>query len=184
MVHYAGGSSSGAGGALESNWPLNLDKPLTEELHRYGILVPPRCRLAKSCKVSKDGFPTLPPPRDAGGAPDPSRRPSQRPRPARFLGRKKLPRRHHPAPAGVGGGGQPRRHTAPPEASGANPPPPPVAPPEYELPPERFVLREDGDPDDSPGLLVALRASQTMGSRERRKRRRSRRRSRRRWRWR
>ncbi|KAI4985573.1 hypothetical protein ZWY2020_018203 [Hordeum vulgare] len=31
---------------------------------------------------------------------------------------------------------------------------------EYEVPPEQFVLREDGDPDDSPGLLVAMRASQ------------------------
>ncbi|KAI5015705.1 hypothetical protein ZWY2020_057095 [Hordeum vulgare] len=40
MAHYAGGSSSGAGGASESNWPLSLDKPLTEELHRYGLLVP------------------------------------------------------------------------------------------------------------------------------------------------
>ena len=28
-----------------------------------------------------------------------------------------------------------------------------------ELPPEQLVLREDGDPDDTPGYLVALRAS-------------------------
>ncbi|KAI4966605.1 hypothetical protein ZWY2020_037863 [Hordeum vulgare] len=44
-----------------------------------------------------------------------------------------------------------------------------MAPPEYKLPPEQFILREDGDPDDSPGLLVALRASQAttaMAARE------------------
>ena len=35
----------------------------------------------------------------------------------------------------------------------------PAVPAEYEVPPEQFVLREDGDPDDSPGLLVAMRAS-------------------------
>ncbi|KAI5022353.1 hypothetical protein ZWY2020_059083 [Hordeum vulgare] len=58
MAHFAGGNSSGAGGAPESNWPLSLDKPLTEELHSYGLLVPPGCRLAKPWKVSKDGYPT------------------------------------------------------------------------------------------------------------------------------
>ncbi|KAE8791401.1 hypothetical protein D1007_34149 [Hordeum vulgare] len=59
MAHFAGGSSSGAGGAPESNRPLSLDKPLTEELHSYGLLVPPVCRLAKPWRVSKDSYPTL-----------------------------------------------------------------------------------------------------------------------------
>ncbi|KAI5020038.1 hypothetical protein ZWY2020_044926 [Hordeum vulgare] len=127
MAHFVGGSSSGAGGAPESNWLLILGKRLTEELHSYGLLVLPGCRLAKPWK---------------------------------------LLRGHHPAPAGGGGGGQRRRRPASP--SGDNPHPPPAAPavalPEYELPPEQFVLCEDGDPDDSPGLLVALRASQATAA--------------------
>ncbi|KAI4989813.1 hypothetical protein ZWY2020_038176 [Hordeum vulgare] len=55
MTHFASGNSSGAGGTSESNRPLSLDKPLTEELHSYGLLVPPGCRLAKPWK---DGYPT------------------------------------------------------------------------------------------------------------------------------
>ncbi|KAI5005845.1 hypothetical protein ZWY2020_033088 [Hordeum vulgare] len=69
MAHFAGGSSSGAGGVLESNWPLSLDKPLMEELHSYGLLVLPGCRLAKPCRVSKDGYPTL----DDPATPEPLR---------------------------------------------------------------------------------------------------------------
>ena len=53
-----------------------------------------------------------------------------------------------------------------PVARGRRAPPPcapepvdPPAPPEVELPPEQLVLREDGDPDDTPGYLVALRES-------------------------
>ncbi|KAI4971250.1 hypothetical protein ZWY2020_002164 [Hordeum vulgare] len=70
-------------------------------------------------------------------------------------------RRYRQAAAAGGAEGIPRRRRA------AIPHPPPaapvVAPPvpaEYEVPPEQFVLREDGDPDDSPGPLVAMRASQ------------------------
>ncbi|KAI4986745.1 hypothetical protein ZWY2020_019375 [Hordeum vulgare] len=51
---------------------------------------------------------------------------------------------------------------APPEEAGGHPQPPPAAPQvpaEFDLPPEQVVLREDGDPDDTPGLLVALHAS-------------------------
>ncbi|KAI4967722.1 hypothetical protein ZWY2020_016971 [Hordeum vulgare] len=61
MAYSASGSISGAGGAPESNWPLSLDSRATEELHRYKLLVPPGCRLAKPWKVSKDGYATLGP---------------------------------------------------------------------------------------------------------------------------
>ncbi|KAI4978584.1 hypothetical protein ZWY2020_015337 [Hordeum vulgare] len=145
IAHFTGGSSFGIGGAPESNWPLSLDKPLTAELHSYGLLVPPGCRLAKPWSVSKDGYPT----QDDPATP------------------KEL--RTHPGDRG-GGGGQRRRHPASP--LGDNPPPPAaaptmapaVAPSEYELPPEQFLLRKDGDPDNSPGLLVALRASQATAA--------------------
>ncbi|KAI4999740.1 hypothetical protein ZWY2020_004329 [Hordeum vulgare] len=59
MMAHAGGSSSSGGGASESNWPQSLDKPLTEELHGYGLLVPPGCRLTKPWRIYKDGYPTL-----------------------------------------------------------------------------------------------------------------------------
>ncbi|KAI4980206.1 hypothetical protein ZWY2020_020691 [Hordeum vulgare] len=47
------------GGAPESNWPQSLDKPLTQELYNFGLLVPPGCRLAKPWRICKDGYPML-----------------------------------------------------------------------------------------------------------------------------
>ncbi|KAI5021804.1 hypothetical protein ZWY2020_058534 [Hordeum vulgare] len=58
MMAHAGGSSSGGGSAPESNWPLSLDQLATEELYRFGLLVPPGCRLAKPWRINKDGFTT------------------------------------------------------------------------------------------------------------------------------
>ncbi|KAE8792004.1 hypothetical protein D1007_33637 [Hordeum vulgare] len=72
--------------------------------------------------------------------------------------------RHRQAAAAAGNadGIQRRRRATIPHPPPAAPAMAPmVAPPEYEVPSEQFVLREVGDPDDSPGLLVALRASQT-----------------------
>ncbi|KAI4990504.1 hypothetical protein ZWY2020_038867 [Hordeum vulgare] len=137
-MDHAGGSSSsgGGGGAPESNWPQGLDKPLTQELFNFGLLVPPGCRLAKPWRICKDGYPTLT---------DPA-----------------TPEQLQALSAGGGSGeGVPRRrreaiHHPPPTAPVAAP----AVPAEYEVPPEQFVLREDGDPDDSSGLLVAMRASQ------------------------
>ncbi|KAI5021997.1 hypothetical protein ZWY2020_058727 [Hordeum vulgare] len=59
MDHAGGSSSSGGGGAPESNWPQSLDKPLTQELFNFGLLVPSDCRLAKPWLICKDGYPTL-----------------------------------------------------------------------------------------------------------------------------
>ena len=36
----------------------------------------------------------------------------------------------------------------------------PASPPVVEIPPEQFALREDSNPDDCPGYLIALRVSQ------------------------
>ncbi|KAI4969667.1 hypothetical protein ZWY2020_000581 [Hordeum vulgare] len=58
-MDHAGGSSSGGGGASESNWPQSLNKPLMQELYGFGLLVPSGCRLAKSWRICKDGYPTL-----------------------------------------------------------------------------------------------------------------------------
>ncbi|XBI42191.1 hypothetical protein VPH35_126551 [Triticum aestivum] len=62
-----------------------------------------------------------------------------------------------------------RRPRRPPPAAAPSPsssrrPVPAIAraasPPVVEIPPEQFALHEDGDPDDCPGYLIALRASQ------------------------
>ncbi|KAE8817985.1 hypothetical protein D1007_04343 [Hordeum vulgare] len=50
------GRSPGGGSAPESNWLLSLDQSATEELYRFGLLVPPGCHLAKPWRISKDGY--------------------------------------------------------------------------------------------------------------------------------
>ncbi|KAI5008409.1 hypothetical protein ZWY2020_009457 [Hordeum vulgare] len=152
MMAHAGGSSSGGGSALKSNWPNSLDQPATEELYRLRLLVPPGCRLAKPWRISKDGYPTKGDPATAEEL-----------------------RTHRGGRYNVHGSHtfwdsksynavvaqlRPRRRAAVPQ-------PPPAAPPvpeEFDLPPEQIVLREDGDPDDTPGLLVALCASQATAA--------------------
>ncbi|KAI4966056.1 hypothetical protein ZWY2020_046736 [Hordeum vulgare] len=47
------------GGAPESNWSQSLDKPLTQELFNFGLLVPLGYRLAKPWRICKDVYPTL-----------------------------------------------------------------------------------------------------------------------------
>ncbi|KAI4968157.1 hypothetical protein ZWY2020_005269 [Hordeum vulgare] len=133
-MDHAGGSSSGGNGGAETA-PQSLDKPLTQELFNFDLLVPPGCRLAKPWRICKDGYPMLTNPA--------------------------TPEQLRALPAGGSGEGVPCCHRA------AIPHPPPTAPAipaEYEVPPEQFVLREDGDPDDSPGLLVAMRASQAAAA--------------------
>ncbi|KAI5012990.1 hypothetical protein ZWY2020_027944 [Hordeum vulgare] len=176
MAH-AGGSSSGGGSAPESNWPLSLDTLATEELYRYGLLVPRGCRLAKPWWINKDG--------DATQG-DPVTAEEHR----THRGERYNIRGRHAFWDGKNYNAVIAQLRTRSRAAVPQPPPavPPV-PPEFDLPPEQVVLREDGDPDDSPGLLVALRASQatTGPSRQRRRRGRrwrSRRRSRRRRHWR
>ncbi|KAI4964116.1 hypothetical protein ZWY2020_008367 [Hordeum vulgare] len=145
-------------------WTLGLDTPVTEELHRYELLVPPGCRLVKPWKVSKDGFATMGPPATA----EELRNHRDglynvRGRHAFWDGKSYnniiAQHRRPSAKAGNPGGIQHRPRRQPPI-----PHPLPAALPEFELLLEQFVLREDGDPDDSRGLLVALRASQATAA--------------------
>ncbi|KAE8789009.1 hypothetical protein D1007_36870 [Hordeum vulgare] len=153
MAYSAGGSSSGACGAPESNWSWSLDSLATEELHRYELLVPPGCRLVKPWNVSKDGYATAEELRNHRGG-----RHNIRIRHEFWDGKNynDVIVQHRRASVAAGNPSsiqrRPRRRTPIPQ-------PPSVALPEFELPPEKFIFREDGDPDDSPGLLVALRAS-------------------------
>ncbi|KAI4998659.1 hypothetical protein ZWY2020_054001 [Hordeum vulgare] len=62
IAFYAGGTTSGAGDDdAPSIWTMSLDGPATKELHRYALVVPPRCWLAKPCKIDKDGYTMLGP---------------------------------------------------------------------------------------------------------------------------
>ncbi|KAI4988563.1 hypothetical protein ZWY2020_030193 [Hordeum vulgare] len=161
-MDHAGGGSSDGGDVSESNWPQSLDKPLTEELYGYGLLVSSGCRLAKPWRICKDGYPTL----DNPATPEqvrvhPGGRYNIRGRHDYWDGKNynDVIRRHRQAAAAGNAGGIPCRC----RAAILHPPPAapmvaPTVPAEYEVPPEQFVLREDGDPDDSPGLLVAMRA--------------------------
>ncbi|KAI4966622.1 hypothetical protein ZWY2020_037827 [Hordeum vulgare] len=151
MAH-AGGSSSGGGSAPESNWPLSLDQPATEELYQFGLLIPPGCRLAKPWRINKDGYTTHGDPATA----------------------KEL-RTHRGGRYNIRGchaSWDGKNYNAViaqlrPMRGAAVPQPPPAATPvpvEFDLPPEQVVMCEDGDPDDTPGLLVALRASQATAA--------------------
>ncbi|KAM3240364.1 hypothetical protein ACQJBY_053821 [Aegilops geniculata] len=172
-MSFHGGSSSGTGGDDgPSAWPSSLSTPETEELYRYGLLVSPGCRLAQGWHLDKDGYPR--------------REPGATAEEKRTGGRNNIAGRHafwdgkeyaavigafRLAESGVTPDliGDRRRLLVPrprPAARDRRAPPPPApapadppAPPEVELPPEQLVLREDGDPDDTPGYLVALRAS-------------------------
>ncbi|KAE8773889.1 hypothetical protein D1007_53814 [Hordeum vulgare] len=142
-MSHAGGSNSGGGSAPESNWPLSLDWLTTEELHRYGLLVPPGCRLAKLWRINKDGY-----------APHGDSATAEELRTHRggwynIRGRHAFwdGKNYNAVIAQL----RPRRRAAVPQPQPTAPP----IPPEFDLPPE-----QNGDPDDSPGLLVALRASQ------------------------
>ncbi|KAI4979572.1 hypothetical protein ZWY2020_016325 [Hordeum vulgare] len=126
--------------------------PETEELHRLGLLVPPGCRLAQPWRISKDGYPTK--------GDSPTAEELRTHRGGRYNARGRHAFWYGKSYYAVVAQLRPRRWAAIPQ-------PPPAAPPvleEFDLPPEQIVLREDGVPDDTPGLLVALRASQAAAT--------------------
>ncbi|KAM3272018.1 hypothetical protein ACQJBY_042298 [Aegilops geniculata] len=164
MSFHRGSSSGTGGGDGRSAWPSSLSTPETEELYRFGLLVPPGCRLPHDWKLDKDGYPR--------------RGPGATAEEKRTGGRNNIAGRHafwdgkdyaaviRARRLAESGGTADLVSRPRPEARGRRAPPPPApatadppAPPEVELPPEQLVLREDGDPDDTPGYLVALRAS-------------------------
>ncbi|KAI5021265.1 hypothetical protein ZWY2020_055110 [Hordeum vulgare] len=152
MMVHAGGSSSGDGSAPESNWPNSLDQPATEELYRLGLLVPPGCRLVKPWRISKDGYPTK------GDTATVEELRTHRGGRYNVRGRHAFwdGKSYYAVVAQL----RPRRQAAVPQP----PPAAPLVPEEFDLPPEQIVLHEDGDPDDTSGLLVALRASQATAA--------------------
>ncbi|XBI96345.1 hypothetical protein VPH35_032640 [Triticum aestivum] len=136
-------ASDGSGGS----WPTSLSTLETDKLIRLGMMVLPGCRLPHVFHITADGFwkgndywavvaQARRELRTGGSSSGPGGS-SSAPR---------LPRRPPPAAA-------PSRRPVPALAR-------PAFPPVIEIPPEQVALREDGDPDDCPGYLIALRASQ------------------------
>nr|XP_020175783.1 proline-rich receptor-like protein kinase PERK10 [Aegilops tauschii subsp. strangulata] len=186
MAFYRGSSSSvGADDGIPGSWPTSLGEPETEELHRYCFLVPPGCRIPRNWKIDADGYSTPGP-----GTSEEELRSHSGGR-HNAIGRRNFWRgkdyweviaAFRLAAAGVtpdlmGGSGRLRAPPPPPDRRrragrhGAHPPaaPAPTAPPsspELELSPEQVILREDGDPNDTPGYHVALRASEAAAARE------------------
>ncbi|KAF7091458.1 hypothetical protein CFC21_094035 [Triticum aestivum] len=158
-------ASGGRGGSC----PTSLSTPETDELIRLGMMVLPGCRLPHVFRITADGYPTRGPDasldelrRHEGGRWNIVGR-------ARFTDRRLIvwpgrlvvcPARlvFRPAPA------PPSPPVAASSPSSSRRPVPalarPTSPPVIEIPPEQFALREDGDPDDCPGYLIALRESQ------------------------
>ncbi|XBI40052.1 hypothetical protein VPH35_124709 [Triticum aestivum] len=164
MSFHRGSSSGTGGGDGLSAWPSSLSTSETEELYRFGLLVLPGCRLPHDWKLDKDGYPRRGPGATAeekwtGGCNNIAGRHA-------FWDDKDYAAVIRACRLAESGGTADLVPRPRPEARGRPAPPPPApaiadppAPPEVELPPEQLVLREDGDPDDTPGYLVALRAS-------------------------
>ncbi|XBI84843.1 hypothetical protein VPH35_093066 [Triticum aestivum] len=169
-----------------SSWPTSLGTPETDELIRLGMMVPPGCRLPHAFHITADGYPM----RGPGVTPDELRQHeggrwnivgrtrfwkgknywvivAQARRELRTRGSSSGP--GGSSSAARGSSSAPRRPRRPPPAaapssSSSRRPVPaiarPASPPVVKIPPEQFALREDGDPDDCPDYLIALRASQ------------------------
>lgn len=132
-----------------------MGTPETDELIRLGLMVPPGCRLPKAFRITAEGYPT----RGGGATPEELRR--------HRGGRWNLDGRHafwdgkdFWAVVAERRRAARRRGPAPAPAAPPVPPAAPPVPPAVEIPAEQVVLREEGDPDDTPGYLLALRASQ------------------------
>ncbi|KAM3212322.1 hypothetical protein ACQJBY_065416 [Aegilops geniculata] len=186
MSFFRGSSSTGGGGAdddVPRAWPTSIGVPETLELHRYCLPVPPGCRLPRNWKIDEDGYATPGPDATeeelcnhsgsrhniegrkrfwcgkdywevmaafrlaaAGETPDLTGR----------SGRLRAPPPPHDRHRRGSGHGV---HPAPAPAPAA-----PPSPPGIDLPPEQVILREDGDPDDTPGYHVAVRASEAAAA--------------------
>ncbi|XBI74140.1 hypothetical protein VPH35_067733 [Triticum aestivum] len=186
MPFFRGSSSTGGGAAdddVRGAWPTSIGVPEMLELHRYCLLVSSGCRLPRNWKIDADGHATPGPGATeeelrnhsggrhniegrkrfwcgndywevmaafrlaaAGETPDLTGR----------SGRLRAPPPPHDRHRHGGGHGV---HPAPAPAPAAAP-----SPPGIDLPPEQFILREDGDPDDTPGYHVAVRASEAAAA--------------------
>nr|XP_020173937.1 testis-specific gene A8 protein-like [Aegilops tauschii subsp. strangulata]XP_040253621.1 testis-specific gene A8 protein-like [Aegilops tauschii subsp. strangulata]XP_040258537.1 testis-specific gene A8 protein-like [Aegilops tauschii subsp. strangulata] len=158
----ASSDSDSDGAAPGGVWPSSLTQGQTEDLFRFGLFVPPAAKVPWPWRISADGYPTQgPPATNAELSAHPGGRFNRKNRRRFWKGKRfndvigafKRAARGLPVGDITGEAGPSRlrgRGHAPP------PGPAPPAPAEAVIPPEVAALRQDGDPEDTPGLLAAL----------------------------
>ena len=152
-------------------WPLSLTVGDTEDLARFGVMVPPAAKVPRPWRIGADGIPTMgPPPTREQLREFPGGRYNRRAR-RRFWRGKNFDivlGAFRDAAAGrtvgditgeAGTSRGRRRHGPPPAAPTAPAQQAPPAPALVEIPPAQAALAQDGDPDDTPGLLAVLAQS-------------------------
>ena len=153
----ASSDSDSDGAAPGGHWPSSLTLGQTEDLARFGLYVPPAAKLPRPWRISADGFPTQGvPATPAELRAHPGGRYNRKGRRHFWKGKRfddvigAFKRAARGLPVGDlsrgAGPSQPRRAPAPTPA--------PAAPAEVVIPPEQAALQQDGDPEDTPGLLA------------------------------
>ncbi|KAM3411877.1 hypothetical protein ACQJBY_003506 [Aegilops geniculata] len=152
-------------------WPLSLTIRDTEDLARFCMMVPPASKMPGPWRIGADGFPTRGPPSTAEQLRAfPGARYNRKAR-CRFWRGKDydvvlgafrdavVGRPIGDITGEVGSSHRRRRHGPP--APGPSPPTQqaPPAPTLVPIPPAQAALAQDGDPDDTPGLLAVLAQS-------------------------
>ena len=162
-------SDSDEGAWLGGAWPSSLTIGDTEDLTRFGLMVPPATKVPGPWRIGTDGRPTLgPPPPTAQFRAFPGGRYNHRAHRGFWRGKDfdVVLGVFRDAAAGrpVGDitaevGSSRRRHAAPAPAPRSPAEKPPPAPALVPIPPEQAALMQDGDPDDTLGLLAVLAQS-------------------------
>ncbi|XBH59968.1 hypothetical protein VPH35_114623 [Triticum aestivum] len=158
----ASSDSDSDGAAPGGHWPSSLTLGQTEDLARFGFYVPPAAKLPRPWRISADGFPTQGvPATPAELRAHPGGRYNRKGRHHFWKGKRfddvigAFKRAARGLPVGDlsrgAGPSQPRRAPAPTPA--------PAAPAEVVIPPEQAAVQQDGDPEDTPGLLAILAQS-------------------------
>ena len=158
----ASSDSDSDGAAPGGHWPSSLTLGQTEDLARFGLYVPPAAKLPRPWRISADGFPTQGvPATPAELRAHPGGRYNRKGRRHFWKGKRfddvigAFKRAARGLPVGDlsrgAGPSQPCRAPAPTPA--------PAAPAEVVIPPEQAALQQDGDPEDTPGLLAILAQS-------------------------
>ncbi|KAM3193978.1 hypothetical protein ACQJBY_070557 [Aegilops geniculata] len=159
----ASSGSDSDGTAPGGVWPSSLTLGQTEDLFRFGLLVSPAAKVPRPWRIFADGYTTQgPTATNAELSAHPSGRFNRRNRRRFWRGNRfndvigAFKRAARGLPVGditCDAGPSCLRGRAPP------PGPAPPAPAEAVIPPEVAALRQEGDPEDTPGLLAALARS-------------------------
>ena len=159
----ASSDSDSDGAAPGGHWPSSLTLGQTEDLARFCLYVPPAAKVPRPWRISADGFPTQGvPATKAELRAHPGGRYNRKGRRHFWKGKRfddvigafKRAARGLPV-------GDLSRGAGPSQPRGCipAPTPAPAAPADVVIPPEQAALQQDGDPEDTPGLLAILAQS-------------------------